>query len=150
MVNPKRDKHYTKTDALVTGLELLMKKLGVQDEDIKESFIRSSKPGGQNVNKVSTCVQLTHVPSGIQVKCEESRSQAVNRAKAKYLLIKKIEQNVNKEKARKKQEREKKKRQTRKRPKAVKEEILKGKHHQSEKKSRRRKISPSKVDPERL
>ncbi len=76
------------------SLEELMNHLGVREEDIMERFIRSQGPGGQNVNKVSTCVQLRHIPTGIEVKCQEERSQAQNRYRARKILLKKIENMV--------------------------------------------------------
>jgi len=68
-----------------------MKELGVLEEDIKETFIRSSGPGGQSVNKVSTCVRLKHMPTGIVVKSQEGRSQGLNRFLARRLLVSRIE-----------------------------------------------------------
>ena len=73
------------------SLREMMARLGVREEDIVERFIRSQGPGGQNVNKVSTCVQLRHLLTGIEVKCQEERSQAQNRYRARQLLLKKIE-----------------------------------------------------------
>src|SRR5512136_2337788 len=68
-----------------------MAALGVREADFQESFVRSGGHGGQNVNKTSTCVMLVHKPSGLQVKCQESRHQGVNRLKARRLLLDKIE-----------------------------------------------------------
>jgi protein subunit release factor B len=68
-----------------------MKELGIRKEDIKETFIRSGGPGGQGVNKVSTCVRLKHIPTGIVVKSQEGRSQGLNRFFARRLLVSKIE-----------------------------------------------------------
>ena len=68
-----------------------MARLGVREEDIAERFIRAQGPGGQNVNKVSTCVYLKHLPTGIEVKCQEERSQAQNRYRARQIMLKKIE-----------------------------------------------------------
>jgi protein subunit release factor B len=76
------------------SLEELMVRLGVREEDIREKFIRSQGAGGQNVNKTSTCVQLRHIPTGIEVKCQEERSQAQNRYRARKILLKKIESAV--------------------------------------------------------
>jgi len=66
-------------------------RLGIRDEDLEESFVRSSGKGGQNVNKVSTCVVLRHAPTRLQVKCQEERSQALNRYRARVMLADKIE-----------------------------------------------------------
>lgn len=121
-------------------LEKRMHQLGVYEKDIKESFVRSSGPGGQNVNKTATCVVLHHVPSGIQVKCQEERSQRVNRHKARWIILEKIEQQNKAERLKLIQDREKQKRQRRKKPTLLKEEILEQKHRRSAKKTARRKI----------
>ena len=73
------------------ALKEKMARLGVRESDIVESFIRSSGPGGQNVNKVSTAVYLKHIPTGIEVKCGQERSQALNRFLARRILVNKIE-----------------------------------------------------------
>lgn len=65
--------------------------LGVKEEDLAESFIRSSGNGGQHVNKTSSCVQLKHTPTGIQVTCMRERSQSVNRFLARRELLERIE-----------------------------------------------------------
>jgi len=62
----------------------------LRDEDLKESYARSSGPGGQHVNKVSTAVTLTHLPSGLSVTVSDSRSQSMNRAIARERLAEKI------------------------------------------------------------
>jgi protein subunit release factor B len=68
-----------------------MERLGISESDLRETFIRSSGPGGQKVNKASSCVYLVHVPSGLFVKCQQSRSQALNRFLARRLLLDRIE-----------------------------------------------------------
>ena len=68
-----------------------MAALGVREEDIEESFVRSGGHGGQNVNKVATCVQLTHTPSGVRVKCQTTRHQGQNRVLARNMLLDKLE-----------------------------------------------------------
>jgi len=68
-----------------------MVRLGIAEEDLRETFVRSSGPGGQNVNKTSTCVYLVHLPSGLSVKCQQDRSQTVNRLLARRLLLDRIE-----------------------------------------------------------
>lgn len=67
-----------------------MAALGVREEDLREQFIRSSGKGGQHVNKTSTCVQLQHLPTGLEVKCGRERSQSLNRFLARRELLEKI------------------------------------------------------------
>ena len=69
-----------------------MAALGVCEAEIEESFVRSGGHGGQNVNKVATCVMLLHQPTGVQVKCQETRQQGLNRFIARRLLLDKIEE----------------------------------------------------------
>jgi protein subunit release factor B len=67
-----------------------MAALGIREEDLEERFVRSSGKGGQHVNKTSTCVYLKHLPSGLEVKCMEERSQSVNRFLARRELVEKV------------------------------------------------------------
>ena len=69
-----------------------MDSLEIYEKDIKESFIRSGGRGGQNVNKVATCVHLKHIPTGTEVKCQKARTQGLNRYHSRVLLYNKIEQ----------------------------------------------------------
>ncbi len=73
------------------ALRKRMESLGILEDDLSESFILSSKKGGQNVNKNSTCVQLKHLPSGLEVKSQGSRSQEENRYYARKILCEKME-----------------------------------------------------------
>ena len=73
------------------GLSDKMKKLGISEQDLEESFVRSGGSGGQNVNKVSTCVVLKHAPTGLIVKCQKERTQASNRYWARRMLAEKLE-----------------------------------------------------------
>jgi len=68
-----------------------MDTLGIYEKDIEEKFIRSSGSGGQKVNKTSTCVYLKHIPTGIEVKWMEERSQSLNRFLARRELAQRIE-----------------------------------------------------------
>ncbi len=111
-----------------------MEALGIKESDIIEQFIRSRGHGGQNVNKTSTCVYLKHVPTGIEVKCQQERSQALNRFLARRILVKKIETMVLGKESEERQRIEKIKRQKRKRSKRAKEKVLKLKHIRSGKK----------------
>ncbi len=117
-----------------------MQRLGVSESEFKETFIRSSGPGGQNVNKVSSCVHLVHIPTGLSVKCQQERSQAVNRFLARKLLLDRIERLQTGQIDAEKKRIEKIRRQKRRRSKRAQEKILKDKHMQSEKKTLRGKI----------
>jgi protein subunit release factor B len=114
-----------------------MERLGIQEKDLVEKFIRSSGKGGQNVNKVATCVYLKHIPSGIEVKVQRERSQALNRFLARRLLADKLEEKITGRISEQQQRREKIRRQKRKRSKRAKEKILAEKKQQSEKKKLR-------------
>jgi len=118
-----------------------MERLGVREGDLRETFVRSSGPGGQKVNKASSCVYLVHMPSGLSVKCQQSRSQALNRFIARRLLLDRVERIQQGIASEEKQRIEKIKRQKRRRTKRAQEKILKLKHIQSEKKSLRSKTS---------
>ena len=111
--------------------------LGVREGDIDESFVRSGGHGGQNVNKVSTCVMLLHRVTGIQVKCQTTRQQGLNRFMGRHLLLDKIEAQ---RAAKAKEERdcvEKLRRSKRKRSKGAKERMLADKSRHAAKKSSR-------------
>ena len=99
--------------------------------DFEERFARSSGPGGQHVNKVSTAVTLRHVPSGHAVTVQDTRSQAMNRQLAWTRLLDAIEQARLDERAARRAEVEKKRRQNSKRPRGVKERILENKKRRS-------------------
>ncbi len=114
-----------------------MEKFGVRESDIVERFVHSGGPGGQNVNKTSTCVYLKHIPTGIEVKCQRERSQAMNRFLARRILIKKIENLVLGRRSEERRQIEKIKRQKRKRSKRAQEKVLRLKHLQSDKKRSR-------------
>ena len=117
-----------------------MKILEVHENDFEESFIRSSGPGGQKVNKSSSCVYLIHVPTGLSVKCQKERSQSLNRFLAKRLLLDKIERQQKGFIAEEKEKLEKIRRQKRKRTKKAKEKILAAKRQQAQKKILREKV----------
>jgi peptide chain release factor len=71
-----------------------MSALGISEEDLRETFVRSGGPGGQNVNKTATCVQIKHIPTGIVVKSQKGRSQGLNRFLARRLLVSRIEKSL--------------------------------------------------------
>jgi len=122
------------------SLEERMAQLGVREDDIVEKFIRSSGPGGQNVNKTSTCVYLKHLPTGLEVKCQRQRSQLLNRSLARHILLSKIAQRLRQDSLQKQSQKAQILRRNRKKPKSLKIKILENKRRHSEKKSVRRKI----------
>jgi len=123
-----------------------MQALGVREQDIDEQFVRSSGAGGQNVNKVSSCVVLHHRPSKIRVKCQRERSQGLNRFFARRLLLDKIEAQFSASKSAEEQRIEKIRRQKRKRSRRAKLRMLDDKQRQAEKKNRRSAVRPEHYD----
>ncbi len=117
-----------------------MEQLGLREEDFEESFVRGTGPGGQKINKTSSTVQIKHLPTGIEIRCQRERQQAANRIWARYELCEKIEELRQAEKLEKQNAKEKKRRQNRKRPRGVKEKILKGKHQRSDLKKQRGRV----------
>ena len=115
-----------------------MASLGVSESEIEESFVRSGGHGGQNVNKTSTCVMLVHRPTGVSVKCQETRQQGLNRFIARRLLLDKIEEKQKGFVAAQRAEIEKIRRQKRKRSKRAKARMLADKSHRADKKAGRR------------
>ena len=119
-----------------------IKQLGISEADLEETFARSSGPGGQNVNKVSTAVTLRHRPSDISVTVQDSRSQALNRKLARERLFDAIERAEEARHAAEIAEREKARRQKSRRPVALKRKILESKRKRGELKKQRAKVQP--------
>jgi protein subunit release factor B len=115
------------TDPLTARLA----RAGIRPDDLEETFARSAGPGGQHVNKVSTAVTLRHVPSGVSVTVQDSRSQATNRKLARERLLDAIEGARSAARAALRAEREKIRRRNSQRPRAVKRRILEGKRKRS-------------------
>jgi peptide chain release factor len=112
-------------------------RLGVKPEDLIEKFIRAGGPGGQNVNKTSTAVYLKHVPTGIEVKVQKERSQALNRFLARRLLADKIEARLRGEQSAEAARVAKLRRQKQRRSRRAKEKVLAAKSLQANKKASR-------------
>jgi peptide chain release factor len=123
-----------------------MQALGVREQDIEEQFVRSSGAGGQKVNKTSSCVVLHHRPTGIRVKCQRERSQALNRFLARRILLDKIEAKLKGAESAEQQEIARIRRQKRRRSRRAKEKLLAAKRHQAEKKSSRAAGRPERYD----
>lgn len=117
-----------------------MRELGVLESELKEIFARSGGPGGQHVNKVSTAVTLRHLPSGVQVTVQDSRSQARNRVLARERILDAIERRRQRERVAEISRREKIRRQRSPRPPALKRRILEQKRRRSELKKSRSKL----------
>jgi protein subunit release factor B len=116
-------------------------RLGIREDDLEESFTRSSGPGGQHVNKVSTAVTLRHRPTGVSVTVQDSRSQAQNRRLARERLLDAIDKARDKRRAAEIAERQKERRRKSPRPAALKRKILEAKRKRGELKRRRARIA---------
>jgi len=123
-----------------------MSSCGILEEEIVENFVRSRGPGGQNVNKTSTCVYLKHIPTGLEVKCQKERSQALNRYLARQLLIKKIENLILGRLSLERQHIEKVRRQKRRRSRRAKLKILEAKRRHAQKKNLRVKMGDIEIE----
>ena len=117
-----------------------MRQVQICESDLEESFARSSGPGGQHVNKVSTAVTLRHLPSGISVTVQDSRSQAVNRKLARERLLGAIESAREGQRKAEIAKREKERRRKSPRPAALKQKILESKRRRGELKKRRTRV----------
>jgi len=116
-----------------------MAKLGILEADLDESFVLGGGPGGQNVNRTASCVDLLHRPSAIRVKCQRTRSRALNRFLARRELCDRLEERLLGAASRRRQAIERIRRQKRRRSRRQKERMLEAKHHVSQKKRERRK-----------
>jgi protein subunit release factor B len=122
-----------KSEALAERLRAL----GIREEDLEETFIHSGGKGGQNVNKVATCVVLVHRASGEIVKCQRERTQGLNRYYAREILADRIERRLLGAASAEEQRIERIRRQKRCRSRKAKEKILRDKHARATVKGRR-------------
>jgi protein subunit release factor B len=119
------------------ALRARLERLGVREADLDEQFVRSGGKGGQNVNKVSTCVVLVHRPTGTRVKCQQERTQALNRYLARKLLADKLETERLGRLSERQREAERLRRQKRRRSRRAKAKMLADKHARSAVKGQR-------------
>ncbi len=129
------------SDAKESELTLSFARLGIREEDLDETFVRSSGPGGQNVNKVSSCVVLVHRPTGVTVRCQRERSQVMNRFFARRLLAERLETMIRGRESAERKRIEKIRRQKRKRSKRAKEKMLHDKKMTARKKATRGRVA---------
>ena len=114
--------------------------LGIRDEDLEETFVHAGGKGGQNVNKVATCVVLIHRPSGTIVKCQRERTQVQNRLIARTLLAEKLETARDGRASARAQEISRVQRQKRRRSRRAKQKMLANKHARSDTKALRGRV----------
>jgi len=119
-------------------LRARMGDLGIAESDLVEKFVRGGGKGGQKINKTSSCVYLKHLPTGIEVKCQSGRSQAMNRFLARRLLCDRLEARIRGAASAEESAREKIRRQKRRRSRRQKERMLEGKRRRSAVKAGRR------------
>jgi protein subunit release factor B len=118
-----------------------MENVNLRDEDLRESFARSSGPGGQHVNKVSTAVTLTHLPSGLSVMVSDSRSQSINRKIARERLAEKLKERLQARRLQARAATAKARRQKARRSPGEKRKLVEGKRRRSEIKKGRGRVS---------
>ncbi len=124
-----------------TDLQRRMAALGIRDADLVERFIRGAGPGGQKVNKTSSCVYLLHRPSGIEIKCRRERSQAMNRFLARRELCDRLEERLKGAVSARRQEIEKIRRRKRQKSRRQKLRMVADKRHRGDIKSLRGRVN---------
>ncbi len=140
------ERPFMKKNNALAMIRQRMRQADIREEDIREDFIHSPGKGGQNVNKVATCVCLFHVPSGLRVKCHQERAQRLNRVLAREMLLERMLRRRRQIQRLKAARAARRRRQQRRRPARVKEAILKAKRYRAQKKDSRRKIHPRQID----
>ncbi len=126
--------------ATIEQIKCLMAEASVYEDDLEESFILGGGPGGQKTNKTSNVVRLMHEPSGLMVRCGETRSRETNRWLARRMLAETILEREHVRKSAARQAKEKIRRQKRRRSRRQREKMLEDKRAHSEKKAMRRPV----------
>lgn len=126
--------------ALPTQIEERLRALGVRAADVEEKFVRGTGPGGQKINKTSSTVWLRHGPTGVEVRCQRERSQAVNRAVAWGELCAKLEARKRAAKAEVIDAREEERRRTRQKSRGQKVRMIQTKKHRAGHKAKRGRV----------
>ncbi len=122
----------------MAALEARLAKLGITEDSLLEKFIHGSGSGGQKINKTASCVYLKHLPSGIEVKCQQQRSRELNRFLARRELCERLEEIREGRKSARQQAIEKIRRQKRRRSRRAKNRMLDAKSKHAEKKNLRK------------
>lgn len=115
--------------------------LGTSSAEVDERFVRGSGPGGQKINKTSSCVTLRHRPTGIEVRCQKERSQSANRAHAWEQLCAKLADHGRSAAAERRKELEDERRRTRQKSRKQKTRMIDTKRHRAGIKTGRRKAT---------
>lgn len=127
--------------ATIEAIQALMARAGIAEADLREQFVLGSGSGGQKINKTSSAVRLTHLPSGLWVKVQASRSREDNRWLARRALAERLLEIRDGERSARQQEREKIRRQKRRRSRRQKARMLDDKSRHAAKKAARRPVS---------
>ena len=126
----------------IARIRALMAEASVFEDDLEESFVLGGGPGGQKVNKTSSVVRLAHGPSGIMVRCGETRSRETNRWLARRMLAEEILEREHVRKSAARQTAEKVRRQKRRRSRRQKQKMLDAKRAHGAIKAMRRRVDP--------
>jgi peptide chain release factor len=114
--------------------------LGLRFEDVDERFVRGAGPGGQKINKTSSTVWLRHRPTGLEVRCQQQRSQSANRVTAWTELCEKLAAQARARVDAAEQAREAERRRTRQKSRGQKIRMIETKKHRARHKSRRGRV----------
>lgn len=114
--------------------------VGARPEDIEERFVRGTGPGGQKINKTSSTVWLRHGPTGLEVRCQQERSQAANRAQAWEELCAKLEARAREAKTAVVDARETERRRNRQKSRGQKARMIEAKKHRAKHKAKRGRV----------